>query len=121
MCCSASTMLFSPTVTPPIIVAEEQIQQFFFMVMGFEGAKKVLERNPDLMAYLIYDDKGQNKQDDGKEHANESGTRHAKRHPPFSEDARYFLILSVPHAMLLPSTFLSVVITQILGKSNLFL
>ena len=29
-----------------------------FMVMGFEGAKKVLERNPDLMAYIIYDDKG---------------------------------------------------------------
>ena len=29
-----------------------------FMVMGFEGAKKVLERNPDLMAYLIYDDHG---------------------------------------------------------------
>ena len=32
-----------------------------FMVMGFEGACKVLERNPDLMAYLIYDDKGENK------------------------------------------------------------
>jgi thiamine biosynthesis lipoprotein len=32
-----------------------------FMVMGFEGAKKVLERNPDLMAYLIYDDKGETK------------------------------------------------------------
>ncbi len=32
-----------------------------FMVMGLEGAKKVLERNPDLMAYLIYDDHGQNK------------------------------------------------------------
>ena len=32
-----------------------------FMVMGFEGAQKVLERNPDLMAYLIYDDKGENK------------------------------------------------------------
>lgn len=29
-----------------------------FMVMGFEGAKKVLERNPDLMAYIIYDDQG---------------------------------------------------------------
>jgi thiamine biosynthesis lipoprotein len=29
-----------------------------FMVMGFEGAKKVLERNSDLMAYLIYDDHG---------------------------------------------------------------
>ena len=29
-----------------------------FMVMGFEGAKKILERNPDLMAYLIYDDHG---------------------------------------------------------------
>ena len=29
-----------------------------FMVMGFEGAKKVLERNPDLMAYLIYDNHG---------------------------------------------------------------
>jgi thiamine biosynthesis lipoprotein len=32
-----------------------------FMVMGFEGAQKVLERNPDLMAYIIYDDKGENK------------------------------------------------------------
>ena len=32
-----------------------------FMVMGFEGARKVLERNPDLMAYIIYDDQGQNK------------------------------------------------------------
>ena len=32
-----------------------------FMVMGFEGAQKVLERNPDLMAYIIYDDHGQNK------------------------------------------------------------
>ena len=32
-----------------------------FMVMGFEGAKKILERNPDLMAYLIYDDKGETK------------------------------------------------------------
>ena len=32
-----------------------------FMVMGFEGAKKVLERNPDLMAYIIYDDKGETK------------------------------------------------------------
>ena len=32
-----------------------------FMVMGFDGAKKVLERNPDLMAYIIYDDNGQNK------------------------------------------------------------
>ena len=29
-----------------------------FMVMGFEGAKKILERNSDLMAYLIYDDHG---------------------------------------------------------------
>ena len=32
-----------------------------FMVMGFERAQKVLERNPDLMAYIIYDDKGENK------------------------------------------------------------
>lgn len=32
-----------------------------FMVMGFEGARKVLERNPDLMAYIIYDDHSQNK------------------------------------------------------------
>lgn len=32
-----------------------------FMVMGFEGAKQVLERNTDLMAYIIYDDKGENK------------------------------------------------------------
>ena len=27
-----------------------------FMVMGMEGAKRVLERHPELMAYLIYDD-----------------------------------------------------------------
>ena len=32
-----------------------------FMVMGLERAKEVLKRNPDLMAYLIYDEKGQNK------------------------------------------------------------
>lgn len=32
-----------------------------FMVMGFERTKEVLKRNPDLMAYIIYDDKGQNK------------------------------------------------------------
>jgi len=32
-----------------------------FMVMGLERAKEVLERNPDLMAYLIYDDHGQNR------------------------------------------------------------
>ena len=31
-----------------------------FMVMGLERAKKVLEKNPDLMVYIIYDDKGQN-------------------------------------------------------------
>ena len=31
-----------------------------FMVMGLERAKKVLEKNPDLMAYIIYDDNGQN-------------------------------------------------------------
>ena len=31
-----------------------------FMVMGLDSAQKVLERNPDLMAYLIYDDKGEN-------------------------------------------------------------
>ena len=28
-----------------------------FMVMGLEGAQKILERHPELMAYLIYDDK----------------------------------------------------------------
>lgn len=28
-----------------------------FMVMGLEGAKKVLERHPELMAYLVYSDK----------------------------------------------------------------
>ena len=27
-----------------------------FMVMGMEGAKRVLDRHPELMAYLIYDD-----------------------------------------------------------------
>jgi thiamine biosynthesis lipoprotein len=32
-----------------------------FMVMGLERAMEVLKRNPDLMAYLIYDEKGQNK------------------------------------------------------------
>ena len=32
-----------------------------FMVMGLDKAREVLERNPDLMAYFIYDDKGQNK------------------------------------------------------------
>jgi len=31
-----------------------------FMVMGLERAKRVLERNPDLMAYFIYDNNGQN-------------------------------------------------------------
>ena len=31
-----------------------------FMVMGLDGARKVLQRNPDLMAYLIYDDNGHN-------------------------------------------------------------
>ncbi len=32
-----------------------------FMVLGMEGARKVLEKHPELMAYLIYDDHGQNK------------------------------------------------------------
>jgi len=32
-----------------------------FMVMGFDRTRQVLERHPDLMAYLIYDDHGQNK------------------------------------------------------------
>jgi len=32
-----------------------------FMVMGFDGARRVLDRHPELMAYLIYDDHGQNK------------------------------------------------------------
>ena len=26
------------------------------MVMGLDGARKVLERHPELMAYFIYDD-----------------------------------------------------------------
>jgi thiamine biosynthesis lipoprotein len=26
------------------------------MVMGLEGAQEVLQRHPELMAYLIYDD-----------------------------------------------------------------
>jgi thiamine biosynthesis lipoprotein len=31
------------------------------MVMGLEGAKAVLQRHPELMAYLIYsDEKGNN-------------------------------------------------------------
>jgi thiamine biosynthesis lipoprotein len=30
-----------------------------FMVMGMEKAKKVLEKNPDLMVYFIYDKNGQ--------------------------------------------------------------
>ncbi|WP_048797760.1 FAD:protein FMN transferase, partial [Segatella buccae] len=29
-----------------------------FMVLGIEGAKKVLDRHPELMAYFIYDDNG---------------------------------------------------------------
>ena len=32
-----------------------------FMVMGMDGATKILKRHPELMAYLIYDDHGQNK------------------------------------------------------------
>ena len=32
-----------------------------FMVMGLDSAQKVLERSPDLMAYLIYDEKGENR------------------------------------------------------------
>lgn len=32
-----------------------------FMVIGLEGAKKILERHPDLKAYIIYDDNGQYK------------------------------------------------------------
>ena len=32
-----------------------------FMVMGLERAKEILDRTPDLMAYLIYDDHGKNK------------------------------------------------------------
>ena len=32
-----------------------------FMVMGLDKAREVLERNPDLMVYFIYDDKGVNK------------------------------------------------------------
>jgi len=31
-----------------------------FMVMGLEKAQKVLERNPDLMVYFIYDNNGKN-------------------------------------------------------------
>lgn len=31
-----------------------------FMVLGLDEAKKVLKRNPDLMAYLIYDKDGKN-------------------------------------------------------------
>ena len=32
-----------------------------FMVMGLDKAREVLDRNPDLMVYFIYDDKGQSK------------------------------------------------------------
>lgn len=33
-----------------------------FMVMGLDGAKKILEKHPELLAYLIYADaKGNNK------------------------------------------------------------
>ena len=32
-----------------------------FMVMGMEGAKEVLKKHPELMAYLIYDDNGHNR------------------------------------------------------------
>ena len=31
------------------------------MVMGLDKTKKILEKHPDLMAYIIYDDQGQNK------------------------------------------------------------
>jgi thiamine biosynthesis lipoprotein len=31
-----------------------------FMVLGLEGAKHILERHPELMAYLIYSDKDNN-------------------------------------------------------------
>ena len=31
-----------------------------FMVLGLEGAKRILERHPELMAYLIYSDKDNN-------------------------------------------------------------
>ena len=31
-----------------------------FMVMGLDGAKRILASNPDLMAYLIYDNHGKN-------------------------------------------------------------
>lgn len=33
-----------------------------FMVLGMEGAKKILEKHPELMAYLIYSDKHGNNQ-----------------------------------------------------------
>jgi thiamine biosynthesis lipoprotein len=31
------------------------------MVMGLDKARKLLEKHPELMAYLIYDDNGENK------------------------------------------------------------
>ena len=37
-----------------------------FMVMGMEGAKEVLKKHPELMAYLIYDDVGRGKQEEDK-------------------------------------------------------
>jgi thiamine biosynthesis lipoprotein len=30
------------------------------MVMGLDGAKRILASNPDLMAHLIYDNHGKN-------------------------------------------------------------
>ena len=32
-----------------------------FMVMGLDGARRMLERHPEMMAYLIYDDHGETK------------------------------------------------------------
>ena len=32
-----------------------------FMVMGLDKTRKLLEKHPELMAYLIYDDNGENK------------------------------------------------------------
>lgn len=41
--------------------AEADAYATSFMVMGLDGAKKILEKHPELMAYLIYaDEKGNN-------------------------------------------------------------
>ena len=41
--------------------AEADAYATSFMVMGLQGARRVLDAHPELMAYLIYDDHGHNR------------------------------------------------------------